>query len=90
MLRITPGVLVIRSHLADLMLKNRLKTAELARMAEVNRSTVAALAKDRATRVELAAVERICTVLGCGIADLLEIVPDNSSPAADWKSDRCL
>lgn len=73
---------MVRSHLANLMQQNRLKTAELARLAEVNRSTVTALAKDRATRVDLAAIERICTVLGCGLADLLEIVPDNSSPAA--------
>jgi DNA-binding Xre family transcriptional regulator len=34
------------------------------------------LTRDRATRVDLAALERICTVLGCGLGDLLEIVPD--------------
>jgi DNA-binding Xre family transcriptional regulator len=37
---------------------------------------VAALTRDRATRVDLTALERICTVLGCGLGDLLEIVPD--------------
>ena len=30
----------------------------------------------RATCVDLAALERICTVLGCGLGELLEIVPD--------------
>jgi putative transcriptional regulator len=72
---------MVRSHLANLLLQSGLTTAELARLAEVNRSTVTALVKDRATRVDLTALERICTVLGCDIADLLEIVPDHSSPA---------
>lgn len=32
----------------------------------------------RATCVDLAALERICTHLGCGLGELLEIVPDGS------------
>lgn len=71
---------MVRSHLAELMLRHQLKTAELARLAGVNRSTVAALTRDRATRVDLAALERICIVLGCGLGDLLEIVPDEAQP----------
>jgi putative transcriptional regulator len=67
---------MIRSHLIDLMHRHELRAAELARLAQVNRSTVAALTRDRATRVDLTALERICTVLGCGLGDLLEIVPD--------------
>lgn len=78
---------MVRSHLVELMRRHQLKTAELARLAHVNRSTVAALTRDQATRVDLAALERICTVLGCGLGDLLEIVPDdsphdNNAPAA--------
>ena len=76
---------MIRSHLGELMRRHQLKTTELARLANVNRSTVAALTRDRATRVDLTALERICTVLGCGLGDLLEIVPDerqNEHPPA--------
>ncbi|WP_343034846.1 helix-turn-helix transcriptional regulator [Aromatoleum diolicum] len=69
---------MVHSHLVELMRHHQLKTAELARLAHVNRSTVAALTRDRATRVDLTALERICTVLGCGLGDLLEIVPDES------------
>lgn len=77
---------VVRSHLVELMRRHELKTAELARLAHVNRSTVTALTRDRATRVDLTALERICTVLGCELGDLLEIVPDepqrdNNAPA---------
>jgi putative transcriptional regulator len=58
------------------MQDRQLKAAELARLAKINRSTVSALLTQRATRVDLDALERICIVLGCGIGDLLQIVPD--------------
>jgi putative transcriptional regulator len=67
---------MIRSRLHDLMQERKLKAAELARLADINRSTVSALMAQRATRVELDALERICIVLGCSIGDLLQIVPD--------------
>ena len=67
---------MVRSHLHRLMQDRRLKAAELARLADINRSTVSALMTQRATRVDLDALERICIVLGCGIGDLLQIVPD--------------
>jgi putative transcriptional regulator len=67
---------MVRSHLVELMHRHQLKAAELARLAHVNRSTVTALSRDRATRVDLTALERICIVLGCGLGDLLEIVAD--------------
>ncbi len=69
---------MVRSHLLELMLRHRLNSAELARLAQVNRSTVTALARDRATRVDLGALERICTILRCELGDLLEIVPDEA------------
>ncbi|CAE6821245.1 hypothetical protein R69658_05859 [Paraburkholderia aspalathi] len=59
------------------MRRRQLKVAELARIAGVNRSAVTALAKNRASRVELATLERICIVLDCQLAELLEIVPDD-------------
>lgn len=60
------------------MSDRQLKAAELARAAGVNRSAVTALANNRASRVELATLERLCIVLDCRLADLLEIVPDGS------------
>jgi len=90
MLRSTPAEAdryMVRSHLNRLMRERTLKTAELARLAHVNRSTVSALSAQRATRVDLDALERICVVLGCDIGDLLQIVPDepkhaNTEPVA--------
>jgi putative transcriptional regulator len=80
---------MIHCHLATLLAKNRLTAAELARLAEVNRSTVSALVKQRATRIDLEAIERICGALGCRVGDLLEIVPDspasNASESSKWQ-----
>lgn len=77
-MRSTPpySALMVRSHLHRLMQERQLKAAVLARLADINRSTVSALMSQRATRVDLVALERICVVLGCGIGDLLEVVPD--------------
>ncbi len=77
---------MIRSHLTELMLRHKLRPTELARLAHVNRSTVAALTRARATRVDLTALERICTVLGCGLGDLLEIVPEDPAQGGQAKS----
>ena len=68
---------MIRSNLIPLMRRRQLKAAELARAAGVNRSAVTALANNRASRVELATLERLCIVLDCQLAELLEIVPDS-------------
>lgn len=73
---------MIRSNLIVLMRRRQLKVAELARTARVNRSAVTALANNRSTRVELAALERICIALDCQLSDLLEIVPDDVSYAS--------
>ena len=70
---------MIRSNLIPLMRRRQLKAAELARAAGVNRSAVTALANNRASRVELATLERLCIVLDCQLAELLEIVPDSVS-----------
>ena len=61
------------------MRARQLKIATLARNASVNRSAVTALANNRASRIELAALERICAALDCQIADLLVIVPNSSA-----------
>jgi putative transcriptional regulator len=71
---------LIRCHLSTLITYRGLAAARLARLAGVNRSTVAALASGRATRIDLDAVERICVVLGCTVGDLFEIAQEPGQP----------
>lgn len=80
MLRINPTVdtQMIRCHLSTLMGRDKLSISELARRTGVNRSAITALYHDKATRIELPALERLCVAFHCGIGDLIEVVPSSS------------
>jgi putative transcriptional regulator len=49
--------------------------SDLARQAGINRSTVAALCRGTASRIELAHIAAICLQLNCQVNDLLQVVP---------------
>jgi len=53
--------------------ERRVKIAELARETGLNRNTITLLYHDKARRIELDALEKICRHLGCDISDVLEI-----------------
>lgn len=63
---------MIRCHLSTLMGRDKLRIADVARLTGVNRSTITALYRETATRVELPTIERLCTLFDCGVGDLLE------------------
>jgi len=64
---------MIKCHLSRLMGEHKLKIADVAREAGLNRSTVTALYKETATRVDLEAIDAICRLLNCQVGDLLEL-----------------
>lgn len=68
--------IMIRCHLSTLLGTKKLTISEVARLAQINRSTVTALYHETATRVELPAVNALCEVLGCTVGDLFEFRPD--------------
>lgn len=72
---------MIRCHLAALMDQRKLRITEVARLTGLNRSTITALYRDRATRIELPALERLCAVFDCGVGDLFERVGDSTGSA---------
>ncbi|WP_211234997.1 helix-turn-helix domain-containing protein [Azohydromonas australica] len=55
------------------MRERELSVAALARATGLNRSTLTALVHQRATRIELPAIERLCEVLQCQVGDLLQL-----------------
>jgi putative transcriptional regulator len=73
---------MIRCHLSTLMGRDKLSISELARRTGVNRSTITALYHEKATRIELPALERLCVAFHCGIGDLIEIVHATSEQSA--------
>lgn len=68
---------MIRCHLSSLMGRDKLNIADVSRLTGLNRSTITALYRETATRVELPAIERLCALFKCSVGELLEVVPDN-------------
>lgn len=70
---------MIRCHLSRLMGEHKLKIADVARETGLNRNTVTLLYKETATRVDLDAVEKLCALFACSVADLFEYTPGANS-----------
>jgi putative transcriptional regulator len=66
---------MITCHLSTLMGREKLRIADVARLTQLNRSTVSALYNDTCTRIDLTAVDRLCTLFKCQINDLFEHLP---------------
>ena len=67
---------MIRCHLSILMGRDKLKIADVARETGLNRSTVTALYKETASRVDIGAVDKLCRLFKCGVDELFEFVAD--------------
>jgi putative transcriptional regulator len=67
---------MIRCHLSTLMGREKLRISDVARLTGLNRSTITALYKETATRIDLPAIEQLCRVFNCEVGDLLEYVDD--------------
>lgn len=68
---------MIRCHLSALMGRDKLNISDVARATGLNRSTITALYRETATRIELPAIEQLCTLFNCSVGELLEVVSDN-------------
>ena len=73
---------MIRCHLSRFMGERKLKVIDVARDTDLNRSTVSALYYEKAERVDLIAVEKICRLFGCQIGEMFEIVDDKPDEKA--------
>lgn len=65
---------MIRCHLARLMGEKKLKIVDVARETGLNRNTVTLLYKETAQRIDLDAIDKLCVLFECDVADLLERV----------------
>ena len=79
MLRITPslmGYAMVRCHLSNLMGRDKLRISDVSRLTGLNRSTVTSLYKETVTRVDVAAIDALCSLFRCSVGELFEHVPD--------------
>ena len=56
--------------------RSKLRIADVSRQTGLNRSTITALYKETATRIDLQAVEQLCRLFNCQVGDLFEYAPD--------------
>jgi len=68
---------MIRCYLSILMGREKYKIADVARITELNRSTISSLYKETATRVDLEAVDKLCRLFECKVSDLFEWVDES-------------
>jgi len=65
---------MIKCHLSELMGKNKLKIADLARETGLHRNTITLLYKEEAARVELETMEKLCIYFNCTVGELFEFI----------------
>lgn len=67
----------IRVKLDELIQLSGISKNRLSQRAEMQRSQLNRYCNNKVTRLEMDVLARLCTVLKCGIGDLLEYVPYN-------------
>lgn len=65
---------MIKCHLSKLMGERKLKIVDVARATGLNRSTVTALYKEEATRVDIYTINVLCQFFNCDVCDLFQFV----------------
>jgi putative transcriptional regulator len=73
---------MLRCNLSVLMGRDKLRISDVAKVTGLNRSTVTALYRETATRVELPAIESLCRLFSCSVGDLFEYIADDSQEKA--------
>src|SRR5712691_8220418 len=73
------GTVMIRCHLSRLMGEKRVRIIDVARATGISRNMLAKLYYERAKRVELADLGRLCRYFGCAVGDLLEWVQESTA-----------
>jgi putative transcriptional regulator len=67
---------MIRCKLSTLMGRDKLRISDVVRETGLNRSTVTALYKETATRINLPAIDQLCRLFHCQVGELFEHLPD--------------
>lgn len=65
---------MIRCHLGRLLGERKLKISDVARDTGINRGTLTRLYQETAERIEVEALDKLCSYLGVRIDELLEHV----------------
>ena len=71
---------IVRIHLDRLIRESGMSKSRFSHKAEMQRTQLNHYCNNDIARLDIDVLARICTVLGCGIGDLLEFVPEGEEP----------
>ncbi|ABC31714.1 predicted transcriptional regulator [Hahella chejuensis KCTC 2396] len=63
---------MIRCHLARLMGERKMKISDVLRETGLSRNTVTLMYKETAQKIDIEALDKLCQLFECNIADMLE------------------
>lgn len=67
---------MIKCHLARLMGERKMKIIDVARETGLNRNTVTLLYKETSQRIDIEALNKLCKLFDCQVADLFEYIDE--------------
>ncbi len=63
---------MIKCHLSRLMGEKKVKIADVSRAIDVHRNTIALLYYEKAKRIDLDVLDKLCRYFNCRVEDILE------------------
>lgn len=67
---------MLKCNLSTLMGRERLTIAEVIRRTGLTRNAVSTLYEERAKRIDLNTIARLCELFDCSVDELFEYIPD--------------
>ncbi|MBP21399.1 helix-turn-helix transcriptional regulator [Alcanivorax sp.] len=67
---------MIRCHLARLMGERKMKISDVLRETGLSRNTVTLMYKETAQKIDLQALDKLCRLFECEVADILEFMDE--------------
>lgn len=64
--------MMIRCHLARLMGERKMKISDVLRETGLSRNTVTLMYRETAQKIDLEALDKLCKLFECEVADMLE------------------
>ena len=69
---------MVKCHLSRLLGEGKLKISDVVRDTGINRGTITRLYHETASRIDLDAIDKLCSYLGCKMGDLFEHIDDSA------------
>lgn len=66
---------MIKCHLSRLMGEHKMRIADVIRETGINRSMLTLMYKDEVQKLDMEALDKLCRLFNCKVADLLEFDP---------------